>query len=195
MAARHGGLQFSSLYLTRFAGSFGFMAALTLLPSYIEALGATCVSIGPFITALELARPAGIVPSGWAGDRYSKRTPRRSACGERARLPRLRRRDDDRRGSARSGSTGYRADRNRAVEPRARRTPRRPDADCRRRHRSRDRGVPVERAARSRGRVPGTGQHGPVRGRRQARASPAASAFARSSGNREAFSPPWPVGG
>lgn len=66
-------LQFSSLYLTRFATSFGFMTVLTLLPDYIDALGATGVTIGLFITALELARTVGIVPLGWAGDRYSKR--------------------------------------------------------------------------------------------------------------------------
>ena len=65
--------QFWALYLTRFAGSFGFMTVLTLLPDYIDALGATGVTIGLFITALELARTAGIVPLGWAGDRYSKR--------------------------------------------------------------------------------------------------------------------------
>ena len=66
-------LQFSSLYVTRFAASFGYMTVLTLLPDYIDALGATGVTIGLFITALELARTAGIVPLGWAGDRYSKR--------------------------------------------------------------------------------------------------------------------------
>ncbi|WP_394351118.1 MFS transporter [Halorubrum sp. CBA1125] len=66
-------LQFSSLYLARFATSFGFMTVLTLLPDYIDALGATGVTIGLFITALELARTVGIIPLGWAGDRYSKR--------------------------------------------------------------------------------------------------------------------------
>ncbi|MBX0298048.1 MFS transporter [Haloarcula nitratireducens] len=73
MAWTHDELQFSSLYLTRFAASFGFMTVLTLLPDYIDALGATGVTIGLFITALELARTVGIVPLGWAGDRYSKR--------------------------------------------------------------------------------------------------------------------------
>nr|WP_245944510.1 MFS transporter [Haloplanus salinus] len=73
MALMNDELQFSSLYLTRFAGSFGFMTVLTLLPDYIDALGATGVTIGLFITALELARTVGIVPLGWAGDRYSKR--------------------------------------------------------------------------------------------------------------------------
>lgn len=67
-------LQFSSLYLVSFAGSLGYMTLLTLLPTYITALGATGVTIGLFITALEVARTIGIVPLGWAGDRYDKRT-------------------------------------------------------------------------------------------------------------------------
>nr|WP_309484889.1 MFS transporter [Halorhabdus salina] len=67
-------LQFSSLYTMRFAGSFGFITVLTLLPDYIDALGATGITIGVFVTALELARTIGIVPIAWAGDRYSKRT-------------------------------------------------------------------------------------------------------------------------
>lgn len=67
-------LQFSSLYLTRFAASFGFVTVLTLLPTYIDAFGATGVTIGLFIATLELARTVGIIPLGWAGDRYSKRT-------------------------------------------------------------------------------------------------------------------------
>lgn len=73
MDVPHDELQFSSLYVTRFAASFGFMTVLTLLPNYIEALGATGVTIGFFITALELARTVGIIPIGWAGDRFSKR--------------------------------------------------------------------------------------------------------------------------
>ncbi|WP_435185624.1 MFS transporter [Halobellus sp. EA9] len=66
-------LQFSSLYLTRFSTSFGFVTVLTLLPEYIDALGATGVTIGLFIAMLEIARTIGIIPLGWAGDRYSKR--------------------------------------------------------------------------------------------------------------------------
>ncbi|MFB6105972.1 MAG: MFS transporter [Halobacteriaceae archaeon] len=68
------GLEFPSLYLTRFATSFGFMTVLTLLPTYIETLHATGVTVGLFVAALEVARTAGIVPLGWAGDRYDKRT-------------------------------------------------------------------------------------------------------------------------
>ena len=73
MGVTHDELQFGSLYLTRFSTSFGFMTVMTLLPTYIETLGATGVTIGVFVTVLELARTAGIVPLGWAGDRYSKR--------------------------------------------------------------------------------------------------------------------------
>lgn len=32
------------------------------------------MTVGLFITALEIARTIGIVPLGWAGDRYDKRT-------------------------------------------------------------------------------------------------------------------------
>lgn len=67
-------LQFSSLYTMRFAASFGVLTVTTLMPDYIDALGAEGVTIGVFITALELARTVGIVPIAWAGDRYSKRT-------------------------------------------------------------------------------------------------------------------------
>ena len=74
MRPTHDELQFSSLYVTRFAASFGFMTVLTLLPRYIEVLGATGLTIGLFLTVLELARTVGIVPLGWAGDRYHKRT-------------------------------------------------------------------------------------------------------------------------
>ncbi|SEH37923.1 Major Facilitator Superfamily protein [Halopenitus malekzadehii] len=74
MSVGHDDLQFGSLYLTRFAASFGFMTVMTLLPTYIETLGATGVTIGVFVAILELARTVGIVPLGWAGDRYSKRS-------------------------------------------------------------------------------------------------------------------------
>lgn len=74
MALSNDELQFSSLYVMRFAGSFGFMSVMTLLPDFIEALGATGITIGVFVTALELARTVGIVPIAWAGDRYSKKT-------------------------------------------------------------------------------------------------------------------------
>jgi len=57
-------LQFSSLSLTRFAASFGFMTFLTLLPEYIDALGVAGVTAGFFVTALKIARTVGIVPIG-----------------------------------------------------------------------------------------------------------------------------------
>ncbi|SEO47638.1 Predicted arabinose efflux permease, MFS family [Halorientalis persicus] len=66
--------QFYPLYLTRFVGSLGFITLLTLLPTYIEQLGATGVVVGLFVTALSLGRAIAIVPIGWAADRYSKRT-------------------------------------------------------------------------------------------------------------------------
>lgn len=49
------------------------MAILTLLPEYINALGATGVSIGLFVTALEIARMVGVIPLGWSSDRFNKR--------------------------------------------------------------------------------------------------------------------------
>lgn len=64
MEVTHDRLQFSSLYASRFAASFGYMTVLTLLPTYIDVLGATGVTIGLFITALEIARTVGIVPLG-----------------------------------------------------------------------------------------------------------------------------------
>jgi MFS family permease len=65
--------QFYSLYLTRFVGSLGFITLLTLLPNYIEQLGATGVVVGLFVTALGIGRTVAIVPLGWAADRYDKR--------------------------------------------------------------------------------------------------------------------------
>jgi MFS family permease len=65
--------QFYPLYLTRFVGSLGYITLLTLLPTYIEQLGATGVVAGLFVTALGVGRTAAIVPLGWAADRYDKR--------------------------------------------------------------------------------------------------------------------------
>jgi MFS family permease len=67
-------LQFYPLYLTRFVGSLGYITLLTLLPTYIDYLGATGVMVGLFVTALSVGRSLAIVPLGWAGDRFSKRT-------------------------------------------------------------------------------------------------------------------------
>ncbi|MEF8799963.1 MAG: MFS transporter [Halolamina sp.] len=66
--------QFYPLYLTRFVGSLGFITLLTLLPTYIETLGATGVVAGLFVTALGIGRTVAIIPVGWAADRYDKRS-------------------------------------------------------------------------------------------------------------------------
>ncbi|WP_225335523.1 MFS transporter [Halomicrobium urmianum] len=65
--------QFYPLYLTRFVASLGYITLLTLLPTYIEALGATGVVAGLFVTALGVGRTVAILPLGWAADRYDKR--------------------------------------------------------------------------------------------------------------------------
>lgn len=65
--------QFYPLYLTRFTASLGFITLLTLLPKYIEQLGATGIVVGLFVTALGIGRTAALVPLGWAADRYDKR--------------------------------------------------------------------------------------------------------------------------
>lgn len=77
-------LQFWVLYLTRFAGGFGFITLVTLLPQYIETLDPSAVTvlgltvgagivIGLFTTGFTLAQTVAVVPLAWAGDRYDKR--------------------------------------------------------------------------------------------------------------------------
>jgi MFS family permease len=77
-------LQFWTLYLTRFAGGFGFITLVTLLPQYIEVLDPSAVTvlgltvgagivIGMFKTSFTLAQTVAVVPLAWAGDRYDKR--------------------------------------------------------------------------------------------------------------------------
>jgi MFS family permease len=77
-------LQFWVLYLTRFAGGFGFITLVTLLPQYIEVLDPSAVTvlgltvgagivIGLFTTGFTLAQTVAVVPLAWAGDRYDKR--------------------------------------------------------------------------------------------------------------------------
>ena len=66
-------LRFYPLYLTRFVGSLGFIVLLTLLPTYIERLGATGLVVGLFVSALGIGRALAVVPVGWAADRYDKR--------------------------------------------------------------------------------------------------------------------------
>jgi MFS family permease len=65
--------RFYPLYLTKFVGSLGFITLLTLLPTYIEQLGATGIVVGLFVTSLGIGRTLAIVPIGWAADRYDKR--------------------------------------------------------------------------------------------------------------------------
>jgi MFS family permease len=77
-------LQFYALYLTRFAGGFGFITLVTLLPDYIETLDPTGVSvfglftlgagfvIGMYTTGFTLAQTVAVVPLAWAGDRFDK---------------------------------------------------------------------------------------------------------------------------
>jgi MFS family permease len=76
--------QFYALYLTRFAGGFGFITLVTLLPKYIAALDPSAVTvlgvtvgaglvIGMFTTGFTLAQTVAVVPLAWAGDRFDKR--------------------------------------------------------------------------------------------------------------------------
>ncbi|MFC6825333.1 MFS transporter [Halopelagius fulvigenes] len=78
-------LQFYSLYLTRFAGGFGFITLVTLLGKYINVLDPSAVTImgvtlgagfviGMFTTGFTLAQTVTVVPLAWAGDRFDKRT-------------------------------------------------------------------------------------------------------------------------
>ena len=62
-----------ALYLTRFVSSLGYITVLTLLPFYIDALGAEGLVVGLFVTALGVGRTLAIVPVGWAADRFDKR--------------------------------------------------------------------------------------------------------------------------
>jgi len=65
---------FRSLYLMRFATSFGTVTLITLLPTYIDLLDPSGIAIGLFIAGIGVARTLGVIPLGWAGDRYDKRT-------------------------------------------------------------------------------------------------------------------------
>ena len=77
-------LQFYALYLTRFAGGFGVVTLLTLLPKFIDYLEPTAVTvlgfslsagfvIGMYTTGFTLAQTVAVVPLAWAGDRFDKR--------------------------------------------------------------------------------------------------------------------------
>lgn len=66
-------LRFFALYWSRFAGGFGFITLVTLLPKYVEVLGASDLMAGLFITAFTLVQTVAVVPLAWAGDRHDKR--------------------------------------------------------------------------------------------------------------------------
>jgi MFS family permease len=66
-------LQFYSLYVSRFAGGFGFSALALLLPKYANALDASGIMLGLFFTGFTATQALVTVPLAWAGDRYDKR--------------------------------------------------------------------------------------------------------------------------
>lgn len=66
-------LQFYSLYVSRFAGGFGFSALALLLPKYANALDASGLMLGLFYTGFTATQALVVVPLAWAGDRYDKR--------------------------------------------------------------------------------------------------------------------------
>ncbi|MFB6117491.1 MFS transporter [Halosegnis sp.] len=65
--------QFWTLYLARFAGGFGTIALVVVLPKIATNLGIEGVAFGLLYTAYTLAQTAAVVPLAWAGDRYDKR--------------------------------------------------------------------------------------------------------------------------
>ncbi|MFB6072906.1 MAG: MFS transporter [Halobacterium sp.] len=65
-------LQFYALYVTRFAGGFGFSALALLLPKYANELVASDLMIGLFYTGFTATQALVVVPLAWAGDRYDK---------------------------------------------------------------------------------------------------------------------------
>jgi MFS family permease len=75
---------FFALYVSRFAGGFGFITLATLLPKYIDALDPSAVTvlgltlsagvvIGLFTTGFTLSSGLAVVPVAWWGDRGDKR--------------------------------------------------------------------------------------------------------------------------
>jgi len=65
--------QFYALYLTRFAGGFGFMTLSILLPKYVTVLQASDFMAGLFYAVFTLAQTLAVVPLAWLGDRHDKR--------------------------------------------------------------------------------------------------------------------------
>ncbi|WP_313695449.1 MFS transporter [Halorarum halobium] len=66
-------LQFWTLYLSRFAGGFGSITLVILIPKLAPELGLGGVGLGLLYTAFTLAQTLMVVPLAWAGDRYDKR--------------------------------------------------------------------------------------------------------------------------
>lgn len=66
-------VQFWTLYLSRFAGGFGSIALIVVLPKIATDLGITGVALGLLYTAYTLAQTVAVIPLAWAGDRYDKR--------------------------------------------------------------------------------------------------------------------------
>jgi MFS family permease len=75
---------FFALYLSRFAGGFGFITLAALLPKYIDTLDPSAVTllgvtvsagvvIGLFTTGFTLSSGLAVVPVAWWGDRGDKR--------------------------------------------------------------------------------------------------------------------------
>ncbi|MFB6111693.1 MAG: MFS transporter [Halobacteriaceae archaeon] len=71
MTARR--LRFFALYWTRFAGGFGFITLVTLLPKYVDVLSASDLMAGLFLAVFTLVQTVAVVPLAWAGDRHDKR--------------------------------------------------------------------------------------------------------------------------
>lgn len=74
MTALSSRLRYYSLYLVAFANSAGLITITTLLPTYIDLLEPSGIAIGLFISGLTVAQAIAVIPLGWAGDRYDKRT-------------------------------------------------------------------------------------------------------------------------
>ena len=66
--------QFWALYLARFSAGFGLVTLVTLLPQFVNTLGAGGTTVGLFYTGFTVAQTLAVVPLAWAGDRGDKRT-------------------------------------------------------------------------------------------------------------------------
>ncbi|MEF8774362.1 MAG: MFS transporter [Halobacteriales archaeon] len=65
--------QFYALYVTRFAGGFGFTTMVALLGKFINLFEPSPLFVGLFTTGLTLAQTAAVIPLAYAGDSYDKR--------------------------------------------------------------------------------------------------------------------------